>query len=228
MKKKIPMITDRQQWLEERKKGIGGSDAAAILGLSQYMDMATLWEIKTGRREQEDISDKPNVYKGIQAEPLMIAMFALDYPQYQIESQPFDIIWSDKTPFLYATLDARLIELETGKKGVYEGKRAEARNSTVFESWGKWDSKSKEFTKQIPYIYYVQCLHQLYVTGWDFVILRARIYTQWNDTFVERNYRMDKTDENVVNDTPNIIGKEIEFWNKYVVADVRPPLDLGL
>ena len=27
---------DRQAWLAERKKGIGGSDAAAILGLNPY------------------------------------------------------------------------------------------------------------------------------------------------------------------------------------------------
>ncbi len=222
------MSGDRKAWLEERKKGIGGSDAAAVLGLSQYQSMVDVWEFKTGKREQEDISNKPVVMKGIQAEPLMIAMFALDYPEFKIEAKPFDIIWSDKTPFLYATLDARLIELETGKRGVYEGKRAEVRNKAAFEKWGSWDAESREFSKQIPYIYYVQCLHQLYVTGWDFVILRARIYTQWNDTFIERNYRMDKTDENVMNDTPDIIGKEIEFWTKYVVADVRPPLDLGL
>lgn len=222
------MSSDRKEWLEERKQGIGGSDAAAVLGLSQYQSLVNVWEYKTGKREQEDISNKPVVFKGIQAEPLMIAMFALDYPEFKIESQPFDIIWSDKTPFLYATLDARLIELETGKRGVYEGKRAEVRNKAAFEKWGSWDAQSREFSKQIPYIYYVQCLHQLYVTGWDFVILRARIYTQWNDTFIERNYRMDKTDENVMNDTPDIIGQEVEFWTKYVVANVRPPLDLGL
>ena len=28
---------DRTQWLEERRKGIGGSDAAAIIGLNNYV-----------------------------------------------------------------------------------------------------------------------------------------------------------------------------------------------
>ena len=48
----------RTEWLQERKKGIGGSDAAAILGLNPYMSNVDLWEIKTGRKEQEDISEK--------------------------------------------------------------------------------------------------------------------------------------------------------------------------
>ena len=49
----------REQWLEERKTGIGGSDASAIVGLNPYSDNIKLWEIKTKRAEQEDISDKP-------------------------------------------------------------------------------------------------------------------------------------------------------------------------
>ena len=55
------MTLTREQWLQERKKGIGGSDAAAVLGLNPYMTNVDLWKIKTGRKEQEDISEKPFV-----------------------------------------------------------------------------------------------------------------------------------------------------------------------
>ena len=50
-----------KQWLEERKNGIGGSDAATILGLNPYKTNIQLWEEKTRRKEAEDISDKPYV-----------------------------------------------------------------------------------------------------------------------------------------------------------------------
>ena len=43
----------RNEWLEERKKGIGGSDAAAIIGANPYKDNIKLWEEKARRKEPE-------------------------------------------------------------------------------------------------------------------------------------------------------------------------------
>ena len=54
-------MTSEEIWLEERKNGIGGSDAATILGLNPYKTNIELWEEKTKRKEAEDISDKPYV-----------------------------------------------------------------------------------------------------------------------------------------------------------------------
>ncbi len=42
---------NKEEWLEERKNGIGGSDAATILGLNPYKTNIDLWEEKTGRKE---------------------------------------------------------------------------------------------------------------------------------------------------------------------------------
>src|ERR1043165_10209558 len=43
-----PML-NREQWLKDRKKGIGGSEVAAILGLDQYKSAFQVWHDKTGR-----------------------------------------------------------------------------------------------------------------------------------------------------------------------------------
>ena len=59
------MNLTREQWLEERKKGIGGSDAATIMGLNPYKTNVDLWEEKTGRKDAEDISDKSYVQRRI-------------------------------------------------------------------------------------------------------------------------------------------------------------------
>ena len=40
---------ERNAWLAERKLGIGGSEAAAIMGLSPWATPATIWLDKTGR-----------------------------------------------------------------------------------------------------------------------------------------------------------------------------------
>ena len=45
----------RADWLAQRRKSIGGSDAAGIVGLSQYATPYTVWADKIGRfADQED------------------------------------------------------------------------------------------------------------------------------------------------------------------------------
>ena len=45
----IPTEHGSQDWLEKRKNGIGGSDAAAALGKSQYKSQLQLWNEKLGQ-----------------------------------------------------------------------------------------------------------------------------------------------------------------------------------
>lgn len=55
-------------WRNERALRIGGSEVAAILGISPYRTAFELWEIKTGKRAEEDISNLPHVRRGVLAE----------------------------------------------------------------------------------------------------------------------------------------------------------------
>lgn len=73
-----------EEWLVNRK-GIGGSDASAILGLNPYKTNQELWMEKKGQMYPVDISDKPYVKYGNDAEPLLRALFSLDYPEYTVE-----------------------------------------------------------------------------------------------------------------------------------------------
>ena len=43
----------REEWLEERKKSLGGSDMGAVLGLNRYRSPYTVWAEKTGRIGEE-------------------------------------------------------------------------------------------------------------------------------------------------------------------------------
>lgn len=44
----------KDEWLNERKKGIGGSDASALCGLSPYKTPLQLWEEKRGLLGQKE------------------------------------------------------------------------------------------------------------------------------------------------------------------------------
>lgn len=64
---------------------------------------------------------------------------------------------------------------------------------------------------QIPDNYYAQILHYLLVTGWDFVVLRARLRCDWwDDVARERDYRIDRC--NVEADLEYLLEAEMRFW----------------
>ena len=156
---------NREQWLKARQKGIGGSDAAAVLGLSPWKSNVRLWEEKTGLREPEDISDKEVVRFGKESEAAIRRLFELDFPQYKVTYDEFGMIANEPDcPFIFATLDGELTDSD-GRKGILEIKTTEIRRSLDRK---KWDG-------QVPDYYYAQIVHQLLATGYDFTILKARI-----------------------------------------------------
>lgn len=206
----------REEWLEERKKGIGGSDAAAILGLNPYKDNIKLWEEKTGRRQAEDISEKEYVKYGTNAEDLLRELFKLDYPKYEVRHDENTIIKHPKYPFLFASLDGTLIDKETGEMGILEIKTTNILQSMQKEKW----------KEKIPDNYYCQVLHYLNVTGYSFVILKAQLKYDYDGEIKldTRHYKILK--EEVAEDMKMLEEKEFEFWTKYVETGIRPPLTL--
>ncbi len=57
MKKLISTLNlDRTEWLMQRKKGIGGSDAGAVCGLNEYVSPIAVYQDKTS----DEISDFDN------------------------------------------------------------------------------------------------------------------------------------------------------------------------
>ena len=54
----------RTEWLAERRKSIGGSDAATILGMNPYRSRYNLWLEKTGGLFPDEICDRESVRLG--------------------------------------------------------------------------------------------------------------------------------------------------------------------
>ena len=126
------------------------------MGLNKYKTTIELWEEKTGRKEAEDISNKPYVKYGTDAERHLRELFKLDFPQYEVIHEENTIIRHPKYPFLFASLDGGLKDKKTGEMGVLEIKTTNIKNKIQSESW-----KNK-----IPDNYYCQVLHYLNVTGY--------------------------------------------------------------
>lgn len=209
------ILNNREEWLAHRNK-IGGSDAAAILGKSPYMTNEELWKIKKGLMKQKDISEEPFVKYGTDAEKYLRELFKLDYPQYKVDYEENNMWFNDKYPWAHASLDGYLTD-ETGRRGVWECKTTNILQSSQKENWND----------KIPDNYYIQVLHYLMVTEFDFVVLKAQlkwehgkdIYCQTKHYFIERS--------EVENDIEMLINEEQKFWNS-LKEDKKPGLLLNL
>ena len=213
MSVKMTVLKDREEWLQNRFKGIGGSEASAIVGLNPYMNNVDLWNIKTGQVVPEDISDKPYVKYGTKAEEHLRALFALDFPQYEVEYVDNNSYFNDKYPYALASLDGVLIEKETGRKGILEIKTTNILQSMQKEKW----------KERIPDNYYIQVLHYLMVTEYEFVVLVAQLKSEFNDEIYKqtKHYKIERAD--VEEDIQYLAEEERKFW-KLVQEKKKPNL----
>ena len=214
----VQAFKTRKEWLESRHGLIGGSDAASVLGLNLYKNNVDLYMEKTGQTIPEDISDKPYVKYGVEAEAHLRAMFALDYPQYTVEYVENNMWINDKYPFAHASLDGWMTERKTGKKGVLEIKTTEIKQGIQRE---KWDNR-------IPDNYYIQCLHQLMITEFDFVVLKAQLKSRFDDqVYLQTKHYLIWRDE-CVTDISYLSKKEQMFadnlTNKIAPALILPAI----
>lgn len=67
------MVADRSAWLEERRKGIGGSDVAAVIGINPWRTSLDVYSDKLGLVEQKEISEAAHF--GIQLEQIVAQEF---------------------------------------------------------------------------------------------------------------------------------------------------------
>lgn len=206
---KMTILKDREEWLKARTR-IGGSDASAIVGRNPYKSNVDLWLEKTGQAVPEDISDKPYVKYGTEAESYLRALFALDFPEYRVGYKENNMFTNDKYPWAHASLDGWLSD-QDGRMGVLEIKTTEILQSMQREKWNH----------RIPDNYYIQVLHYLMVTEFDFVVLKAQLKSRFgDDVYLQtKHYKIERCD--VVRDIEYLRNAEEKFWQ--MVQDKRKP-----
>lgn len=189
-------------WLNARH-GIGGSDASAVLGLSPYKTNVDLYLEKIGQRIPADISGEDYVRYGHDAEPLLRSLFALDHPEYQVEYFGDNMIRNEKYPWAHASLDGDLTD-QDGRKGILEIKTTNILQGMQREKW----------KDQIPDNYYIQVLHYLLVTEYDFVELRAQLKSVWQGQIrlETKDYHVERSEAE--EDIEILRQAEEEFWWK--------------
>jgi putative phage-type endonuclease len=193
----------KQNWLECRSKGIGGSDAAAILGLSPYKTNQEVWKEKVDGVIPEQ-KETPAMLYGQKAEACIVNMWLLDYPEYSLIDKPS--LWTleinPNHQMIRGSFDCELRERATDTEGILEIK-------TSYKS-----------VNHVPLHYYIQCLHYMLVRP-SLSFAAIRIYDRTKKRFWDATYQRDM----VQNELDLLLEKELEFWD-FVQECKEPPLKL--
>ncbi len=172
----------------DRSLYIGGSDAAAILGVSKWRSALDVYMDKVNGKQPDDPSKAKIFARGKRMEPYIIDLFA--------EETGLNVVrrgarYQDpEFPFLCAEIDA---EAESG-----ENIEIKTVHPFAAKEWGILDSDD------IPVYYAAQAMHGLMITGKQVCIFGAMIGM---DDF--RTYRVER-DEDVIR---NMRQMEVNFWH---------------
>lgn len=193
----------REDWLSYRKSGIGGSDVAAIMGISPFATIRDLYYDKVGIQPliEEEESNWVAKEVGHRLEDLVAEIFSKKtgltvFPVRKMFRHP-------SYPFMIADVDFFII-FPDGSYGLLECKTCN------YNAKSKWDDDG------IPMNYEYQVRHYLAVMNMDKAYI-ACLYGNNEDEFVIRSIERDMMEEE------DIIAQEAYFWNEYVEKQVEPP-----
>ncbi len=185
-------------WRAERRKGIGGSDVAAVMGLSPYRSPYQVWAEKVGAWEPPDISAVQAVEWGNRLEPVVKAKYAEEHPQV-LARRLNGILRSRERPWAQASLDYECRDPDLGW-GVLEIKTVGLRRAA------DWD-------EGVPLYYQTQVAHYLSVTGRSFADVAVLIGGQ-----EYRDYRLMRDEDDVAAVEAAVDG----FWLNHVLTNEPP------
>lgn len=210
----LKTFPSHDDWLANRRNGIGGSEISAVIGENPYMSNVELWELKTGRRQAVDISKKPYVLYGAKAEEPLRELFKLDFPNYKVCYKENNSFYNDKYPWAQASVDGWLYD-DKGRLGIWECKTTNMLNASMREKW----------RNQIPQNYYCQCLLYMAVLEADFCELKAQLKSEYDgDIFLQtKHYHFERSE--VEEDIRYLMAEGEKFW-EYVTKDQCPPAKL--
>lgn len=186
-----------QEWLEDRRQGIGGSDVATVLGLNKYKSPYQLWLEKTGQVNVASAQSEA-AYWGNTLEEVVAEEFSKRTgKKVRRRNQVFE---HQKYPFLRANIDRDVV----GENAILECKTA---NQYLDKEWED---------DEIPIQYICQVQHYMNVLNLDYVYIAVLIGGQ---KFVWK--KMDRDQELI----DMITDRLVEFWTDNVEKGIEPAID---
>ena len=191
------MKNNYEQFLLDRKKGIGGSDIAAIMGFSFFRTALEVFLEKTAIGDDEgNYNDSQPMQRGRRLEKYILEEYA-ERNEEELEIN-VPVIRSKEYPFLIGHIDAKVKD-----KNII----VEAKSVAGFPSI--WND-------EIPIGYRTQVAHYASIMDADRVDV-AVLFDRW--TFACYTYwRNEKLEAKVKK-------AAIDFWNNHIIPNIPPPIE---
>lgn len=204
---------DREHWLTVRRQGIGGSDAAALVGLNEYATPFSVWADKRGILPEQQETEA--IRLGRDLEPYVASRFA---ERSGLKVQRVNaVLGNEQYPFALANIDRRVM-----------GRKRAGLECKTTSAWHVKEFKGGAF----PDRYYVQCVHYLAVTGYPRWYVAALVMGQgfyvYQMSRIEGDPTPDYCDGSVYVDDGEIdalMGAEEAFWREHVLTGIPPAVD---
>lgn len=200
----IERHTDKPTWLAARRGGIGGSDAGALWGASDYAKPYALWASKVRGESMEQEEDEIWQMLGHELEPALARIYGRLTGRGIRDLGAFTILRSTQWPWMTATLDRVAEAADRDSLGFVECK-----NRSAFGIWTQWQKDG------LPADIWAQVQHGLAVTGFSWAAVSALLAGRYWSCEVPRD--------------EDFIGAHVEkcraFWHDHVLAGVEPERD---
>lgn len=202
--------TDRAEWLAKRRAGIGGSDIAAILGLSKYKSPYDLWLDKTGRKTDESTGEA--ALWGQLAEDMIAGQFAA---RNGLAVQRVNSILVGREDWMLGNIDRAIVNPKIGKAvRVSGGGRLNTDQILEVKTAHQYFDKLWGATAEsVPDYYLTQCQWYLGITQAD--VCHLAVLIGGNQY---RQYKISRDDELI----EMLEGEARHFWLNHVQADTAP------
>lgn len=185
----------RDEWLEVRRRTIGGSEASAIVGLSKWSSPMSVWAEKLGKLEDKPETEAMRMGRDLEQ---YVAERWAEATGKKVE-RVNAILYNDLYPFAHANIDRWVV----GENAGLECKTTSTLDVRQFQG--------VEFPEQ----YYAQCVHYMAVTGAERWYLCVMVYGRGVFCYVLER------DQGEIN---ALMGAELEFWG-HVQDGTPPPVD---
>lgn len=188
----------REEWLEYRRQGIGGSDAAVICGLNPFKSIVELYMEKRGEIEPGDAGEK--AYWGRRLEDLL----AEEWQQrtgVKLRRRNA-ILQHSQHPWMLANVDRVVV----GRFEGWEGKTTDKRNRDLWIQDGQM---------VVPDMVQLQVQHYMAVTGYQYWWVAVLIGGN------EYHYTPVQRDDGLISYMARL---EKDFWRRVQEGD-PPPFD---
>jgi len=202
---------ERNEWLEARKKGIGGTDIAAIFGLNRWKSPMHVYLDKIGAGET--VEQNEAMYWGSKMERDLAERFDEEHPEFLLErNQESELSVHPDHPFIVGSFDGLVLSAYSGVDV----------NGKVLPPIAGWEAKTASAYKRsewdgvdVPQEYWLQCQWYMGISGlprWYLSVLIGG-----NDY---REFVIERDDEAI----EMLIRRAVEFW-KLVEDRTPPPID---